>query len=517
MVNEQNLTQNNELKEIFEKTKDLFECETVEELKEKILYVTTNNKQEFFEEFLHIQKNLNEDLMQKIFQYHMADRKEKMQDFTPVSLAKLACKISDSGNTVFDMCAGSGALTIQSWAMYSQKKHVCYEIDENVIPFLLFNLMLRNIDGYVIHGDVLKSKIFKTYKLTKSNKFSKLEEVEEITKKCDSLISNPPYNIKWKHPPFAQILKPFKDCELPPESNANFAFILIGNSIIKNKAAYILPNGVLTTENKNEKEVRKYLVDKNLIDAVIICPEKMFEATNIPTCILLINKNKTDTKITMIDYRKECVEKTREQRGQFGGNSHEKRVYKKTINAFTDEQIEKCAEYINKRIDFQSISRNVTIETVKQNDYKLVPSQYIEFKNELVKTRDYLDIVKDLNRIIGEKNNCKLTINETLAKSLGFDIELYKKKDELNDKELSKLIEKLSGEKIVKENYFTTTKNKNEIKFENASKDTVSSILMMTMQMWKQHIYYLNNEENRYLAELRDKLLHEMMIGKIKV
>lgn len=61
------------------------------------------------------------------------------------------------------------------------------------------------------------------------------------------------------------------------------------------------------------------------------------------------------------------------------------------------------------------------------------------------------------------------------------------------------------------------SKNKNEITFANNSKENISSILMMIFNTWKQHIYYLNVEENRYLAELRDALLPELMSGKIDV
>ena len=60
-------------------------------------------------------------------------------------------------------------------------------------------------------------------------------------------------------------------------------------------------------------------------------------------------------------------------------------------------------------------------------------------------------------------------------------------------------------------------KKKNEIKFENNSKEQLSSVLIMILNMWKQHIYYLNLEENRYLMELRDALLPELMSGKINL
>lgn len=113
------------------------------------------------------------------------------------------------------------------------------------------------------------------------------------------------------------------------------------------------------------------------------------------------------------------------------------------------------------------------------------------------------------------KNACKLTLNETIAKGMGFDLELYKQdQQELG---LNELLEQLGAEKLEKQNYFSTSKKKNEIKFENNSKEQLSIILVMILKNWKQHIYFLNREENRYLAELRDALLPELMNGKINL
>ena len=67
-----------------------------------------------------------------------------------------------------------------------------------------------------------------------------------------SLVSNPPYNMKWNIPLFAQIQPRFYD-GVPPASNANFAFILTALNWIDDKAAFILPTGVLSTDNADEK------------------------------------------------------------------------------------------------------------------------------------------------------------------------------------------------------------------------------------------------------------------------
>ena len=212
--------------------------------------------------------------------------------------------------------------------------------------------------------------------------------------------------------------------------------------------------------------------------------------------------------------RKRCDTEIREQNVQFGGASHTNRTYQKQINVFGDEEIDDAIACIEQKKNEPMYCRAVTIEDVKQNDYILTPSRYIEFDTSESVHREYKDIVSDLNRVIREKNSCKLTINETLAKRLGFDLDLFKQSDK---KEFNQLIESISGERLLKDDYFRATKNKNEVKFENNNKDDVSSIFMMIFNTWKQHIYYLNNVENRYLAELRDALLPDLMSGKIEI
>lgn len=330
-----------------------------------------------------------------------------------------------------------------------------------------------------------------------------------------TLISNPPYNMKWIVPPFAQIQPRFYNCEVPPKSNANYAFVLTALEK-SDRCVFILPCGVLSTDTKQEKAIRKYLVDKNLIESIILCPDKMFEATNIPTCIIVFNKNKTDTYVRMIDMRQTYETEQRMQNGQWGGASKENRTYTKNVKVFTDEQMQKAIDCIENKTDVNEFSKLVTIQDVVEQDYLLTPSRYIEFQEKETTHREYCEIIKDINRIVREKNACKLTINETLAKSLGFDLNLYKAEHQ-NNKELDELLINLKADKLLKHDYFTATKNKNEIKFENKDKDQLSSILIMVMQTWKQHIYYLNQEENRYLAELREAFLPDLLSGKIEL
>ena len=329
------------------------------------------------------------------------------------------------------------------------------------------------------------------------------------------LISNPPYNMAWEVPPFAQIQSRFAECYVvPPKSNANYAFVLTG--LEKNKrCVFLLPCSALSGGTKEEKAIREWLIENNWVEAVILCPDNMFEKTGISTCIIVLDKKKMSATTEMVDLRKKYTEEVREQNGQYGGASHTNRTYKKTVKVIPEEIAEKVLQAIAERLTIDEFCKSVTIEDLKEGKYTLLPSRYIDMAEVEEKHRNYADIVADINRIVREKNACKLTINEKIAKDIGFDIESYK--EDQQDTGLNKLLEKLGAERLEKQNYFVTSKNKNEVRFENGGKEIMSSILMMIMQMWRQHIYYLNTEENRYLAELRDAILPDLMSGKIEI
>ena len=321
-------------------------------------------------------------------------------------------------------------------------------------------------------------------------------------------ISNPPYNIKWEVPLFAQMDARFYECGVPPKSNANFAFVLSGFEKA-DKAAYILPNAVLNSDVAEEIYIRQQLIRNNYIEVVITNPNNMFADTDIATCILILNKKKSTTDVVFVDMRQTYEKYEREQRGQYGGNAHTNRNYKKVYKGFSQEQIEKCLNAIKNRQDIAGFCKTVSPAAIKENNYNLSPSQYISFKYIEPERRTYADIVKDLNRVIEKRNSCKLVINETVAKNIfGFDVKAYKQKQPIQLPECLDL-------KIAKDDYITFTKNKGELTFKNNSDKEISEVFMLVMNLWKHHVMLLNNEENRLLAELRDKLLPDLMGGNL--
>lgn len=324
-----------------------------------------------------------------------------------------------------------------------------------------------------------------------------------------SLLSNPPYNVKWVPDPMAAFDSRFMGYGVPPASNANYAFILSGLDAIDAKAAFILPNTVLESSNKTEKQIAVSLIEENVIDTIIILPDHMFESTSISTCILLLNKTKETRTVEMIDLRNKANVETREQKGQFGGKSHENRTYKKKVNVIPDSVISEVIEAIAERKNIKNLCKAVTIEELRINNYCLKPTRYIEAPEEEVKHRPYKDIADDYNRIIKKKNQIKITINETLAKATGL---IAFKHDDID---LQKSFE-VTGQKAEKENFIQFTRNA-EFKIEMRSNETLPEVISIFLAMYKQMMMSLNNEENRILAEYRDALIPDLMSGKIEV
>ena len=504
-----------DLTDVLESCRRAIGFDRVEDMPQALMAACESNDEAMFAAFADSVPDLERDWLQMVFQYYLADRKGKMQDYSPASLGDLVSFLA-RGSSIMDMCAGSGALTIRCWLGDRTRRFVCIEYDGRAVSLLLFNLAIRNISAVVVHGDVLTQETFATWTLTSGERFSRIERGGEPFA-CDCCISNPPYNMKWRHPDFAAMQGRFAGRTVPPESNANYAFVMSAMDKV-DRGVFILPNGVLSSA-KTEGDVRRELVEDNWFDTVIACPDGMFESTSIPVCVVVLDKRKETASIEMVDARESHEVEVRDQRGQFGSKSHTSRVYHKEVSVFSESNIREILSAIENRSEKPGFSAPATIERVRENEYALTPSRYVGIVPEERKHRPYEDIIADYNRVAVEKGGLKLTINETLARSIGLDsiYELQQHGNEIAEQMEEALSEVVEGCSIEKPVYIRLSKNKNEVKFENGSKDALSEILLIILQQWKAKLYYLNNQENAYLAELRDALLPDLMSGKIEL
>lgn len=165
-----------ELKELTEKVLALFQAKSTAELIKKLpeYWNDDNTKTKFVE----LVGDLSVDWLQKIFQYYEADRKDKKQDYTPTTLAKLMATLAlrNGESHITDMCAGSGALTIQCWNLNHSIEAECLEFDSKVIPILIFNLAVRNINATVYQMDVLQQEVTNSWSIAAGDRFGKVIE-----------------------------------------------------------------------------------------------------------------------------------------------------------------------------------------------------------------------------------------------------------------------------------------------------------------------------------------------------
>lgn len=501
-----------ELKELTAKICDLFGCVSIETLPDKIaLALFSQNPILYFDRYKELCPDLTVDWLQRVYQFYHADRENKKQDYTPISLAKLVSYLScmPSEKVVYDCCCGSGALTIQKWCVNPELKFVCEELDERVIPILLFNLCIRNIEATVVNKDILTGDIINSYTVIRGSMYGAVQRPmfpETELLKANVGVSNPPFNLK-------NSVSEAITRDLPLKYTCNFAFV--AHCLQRSdRCALILPRSVLTS--KEEKECRRFFVEKGWLQAAISLPEKMFESTSVATCILLFDKRKTSKDVMLINAEKMKSVEVREQRGE-GDASHYNRIYKKEFNAFSDEQIAAICELTTKEQD--SFSKRISQEELEEHGYGLIIGPYLPIELEGTIHRDFNAIISDINRIIRERNVIKVTVNKVWAEKLELtevirDCEATNEVVKAMNESFASFKNYEVKEKII-ENKYIQSSNSKVFVIENTDKEILSSIMPFFMNMYKQHIYYLNEEENRLLVELRDSMLPLLMNGEL--
>lgn len=298
------------------------------------------------------------DFFRDYFQDEQGDRNALKQDFTPDSICEIVARIvKEHGHpqTIADMCAGTGALTIHMHKFFPDAEKFCYEISERTIPFLLLNMMIRNMTGWLIHGDLLTGKIQKVYKLEKGARYSAVSiEPDAPDIRFDAIVSNPPYSLKYDgnmHPDF-------EGYAIPPKSKSDYAFVLHELAKLKPDGCLelILPRGVLF-RNAKEGEIREKMIRNNWIHTVIELPEKLFLNTGIPVAIVDIQK--TTDGILMMSVSKEF-----EKSGK--------------INIMNKQHIDATLNAYKLRRNIDKMAKLADMEILERNEFNLNVPRYVD-------------------------------------------------------------------------------------------------------------------------------------------
>ncbi|WP_415967454.1 type I restriction-modification system subunit M [Faecalitalea cylindroides] len=183
---------------------------------------------------------------------------------------------------------------------------------------------------------------------------------------------------------------------LAPKSKADLAFIMHSLAwLATNGTASIVCFPRIMYRGGAEKKIRQYLIDNNFIDCIIQLPNNLFFGTSIAACIMVLKKNKTDNNTLFIDASNEFVKVTNN-------------------NKLTDENIQKIVDEFVSREDIAHFARCVPYEEIKENEYNLSVSTYVEPED----TREVIDI-KELNaeieKIVAREQVLRDEINKIIS------------------------------------------------------------------------------------------------------
>ncbi|MDW2919292.1 type I restriction-modification system subunit M [Mesomycoplasma ovipneumoniae] len=274
--------------------------------------------------------------------------------------------------SIYDPTSGSGGLLLnigQEFKKYSESAITYYaqEIKNETYNLTRMNLIMSNINSDSIHvrrGDTLEDDwpIFEnedtsTYRLLR----------------VDAVVSNPPYSQRWE-PKNAGHTERFDEYGLPPENKADYAFLLHDLYHIKKDGigAVVLPHGVLF-RGGSEGQIRKKLVEKGQIDAIIGLPGNMFYGTGIETVIIILKKLRDERDILFVDASNLFVKD--------GKN-----------NRFAKSHIKKIADIVNNRLETE-ISKIISFEEIEKNNFNLNISRYVELTEKKEEEHDLFSLV----------------------------------------------------------------------------------------------------------------------------
>jgi len=349
-------------------------------------------------------KEKSSDILGHVFEYFLgqfalAEGKKGGQFYTPRSVVELLVEmIEPYKGRVFDPCCGSGGMFVQSEKFVKEHQGKIDDIsiygqesNQTTWRICKMNLAIRRIDSSQIKWNVEGSFLNDAHK----------------DLKADFVLANPPFNDSdWS----GEMLRNDGRWKfgVPPVNNANYAWIqhFIYHLSPTGKAGFVLAKGSLTTKYKAEYEIRKNIIEADIVDCIVNLPAKLFLNTQIPASLWFINRNKTFRKnqILFIDAR------------NMG------KLINRRNRILTRDDIQKIAStyhnWLNPNGNYEDVKgfcKSASIEEVREMDYVLTPGRYVglpdeeddfDFEERFTKLKsEFLEQIKEeerLNKLILE-------------------------------------------------------------------------------------------------------------------
>jgi len=304
------------------------------------------------------------DAYQWVLGYFAPTKAKGGEVYTPREVIKLIVRILDieDGARVLDPACGSAAMLIEAYNHVKGKLNdgrpslelFGQERDEIMAVIAKMNLILHGIEGYQIFvGDSLINPRFG---------------------QVGYVVANPPWNLdnydesNLGQPSVRRIYTSLGVNGFTPKNSADWAWIQLMAYFASRKVGIVLDNGALFRGGK-EKNIRRAAVERDLIDTIILLPEKLFYNTGAPGIILIIDKNKPEERVGKILFINASKE--------FEGHPEVRR-----LNIIAEKNLKRIVDTYRQFQDIEGFARVVPTEEIRENDYNLNVTLYVYPKEE---------------------------------------------------------------------------------------------------------------------------------------
>lgn len=349
------------------------------------------------------------DVLGRVYEYFLgqfadAEGKKGGQFYTPKSIVNLLVEmIEPYSGRIYDPCCGSGGMFVQSEKFV--KAHggklgdiAVYGQESNNTTWRLckMNLAIRGIDENVQWGNTFFT--------------DKLPDL-----KADFILANPPFNDSdWGG---EQLKKdPRWKYGTPPKGNANFAWVqhFIHHLKPTGIAGFVLANGSMSSMTSGEGEIRKSVVENDLVDCMVALPSQLFYNTMIPACLWFVSRDKKNHKFR--DRRGEILFIDARNMGVLIDRRHRE---------LTDKEIAKISDTYHawrgekgKYEDVAGFCKSAKLEEVEKHDFILTPGRYVGTKEEEEDEEEFEQKMKRLTSELSKQMEEGKKLDEEIKKNL---------------------------------------------------------------------------------------------------